>query len=535
MKDNHRIQMNIHFPKRLALIQLLTVWAGVVNADFTPIPLTTDSYNQDIVVERAAPAPLVPVTTASMDSGVINTGFSWYERGYNSDWITTGLPVAGSLLTSDAGADHQYRFAASYAAKNAVLIDSVETNATLTLAAPQACANLSFLNGSGGGDNTLMRFVVHHLDGSAETGSFISPNCFGGVSPAWTANGRVNVRTFTYDSVNSDYPRLYSSDITVSNATSPVVSIDLQYVSGFGHSVTFAVSGAISAGGPFLPIPLEGYNEDMVVEASAVHPGWLDLYTTATMDNGTANSRYTWYEQGYYPLASGSGLPAAGSMVTNQSAPNRCYLLAPNYTNNNAVLIDAIASTASLSPSAPCSYSALSFLTASGHGPVTNMSMVSHLDGTSETNTFISPDWSSSAPPAFTANGRVSVSTKLVDSVNEGSPKLFAADVPISNTSSPITNIVVQFLAGGNDSHAVVFGVSGADTSVPSPVGPKLSICFAENGKFSLSTTRPGRLQSTRALNGNYTQWQDEGLISEVAIIALSPSEAMKFYRVLAQ
>src|SRR5882672_8184175 len=114
---------------RAAFISLgmTVVFTGIALADFAPIALTSGSYNQDVVVENTAPAPVVAggYTTASMDNGVANTGFSWYEQGYNTANPTTGLPIAGSIFTHQNAADHQYQMAASYASNNAVLLDSV--------------------------------------------------------------------------------------------------------------------------------------------------------------------------------------------------------------------------------------------------------------------------------------------------------------------------------------------------------------------------------------------------------------------------
>src|SRR5512137_2996648 len=119
---------------------------GVAHAGFAPIPLTSSSYNQDIVVENSAPAPVVAggYTTASMDNGAANTGDSWYEQGYNSASPSTGLPSAGSIFSSQSAPSHQYRMAA-YSANNAVLLDSALTNATLTVLTPTAYSGLSFL------------------------------------------------------------------------------------------------------------------------------------------------------------------------------------------------------------------------------------------------------------------------------------------------------------------------------------------------------------------------------------------------------
>src|ERR1051326_504836 len=249
-------------------IMLVLVLSNRLYADFTPIPLTSTSFNYDIVVENTAPAPLVggAYTTASMDSGIGNSGTSWYEQGYNTASPTTGLPPAGTTFTHQNASDHQYAMAPSYTANNSVMVDSTFTSARLTFVSPTSYSRLSFLE-SGGHNGVAFNYLVHHQDGSSESGSGSIPDWYNGASPAWTANGRIDVGTFAFSSVNGNNPRLYSLDITLANILSPVTSIDFSYISGTGHGAIMAVSGATVAG--FSPIAVTGYNADIVVEASA--------------------------------------------------------------------------------------------------------------------------------------------------------------------------------------------------------------------------------------------------------------------------
>ena len=169
--------------------------AGHARADFVPIPLTTDSFNHDIVVEKTAPPPLMPATTASMDAGTANSGYSWYERGYNSLWTTTGLPIAGSTFSSDIAA-HDYLLAPNYKSNNAVLIDATLTNTTLTLTTPGAYAHLSFFATAGHGPG-VVQFTIHHQNATVETGTFTCPDWLSFAAEAYTASGRVDVNSFT--------------------------------------------------------------------------------------------------------------------------------------------------------------------------------------------------------------------------------------------------------------------------------------------------------------------------------------------------
>src|SRR3954466_3822941 len=99
-----------------ALVSTALLLAIIAKADFAPIPLTSGSFNRDIVVENTAPAPVLGggYTTASMDYGLGNTAYSWYEVGFNVAAPATGLPAAGSTFTHQSASDHQYRMAPSY-------------------------------------------------------------------------------------------------------------------------------------------------------------------------------------------------------------------------------------------------------------------------------------------------------------------------------------------------------------------------------------------------------------------------------------
>ncbi len=354
--------------------------------------------------------------------------------------------------------------APSYTAPNAVLLDSTLVSATLTLATPAAYAGLSFLE-SGGNNGVSFSYAVHHQNGATDIGTKSIPDWFNGSNPAWTANGRVDVGSFSFSAVNGGNPRLYSMDITLLNASSPVTSIDFIYLSGTGHGAIMAVSGL--SGSTYTPLSVTGYNADIVVEAGAGSPGALTGATTATMDAATGNTSATWYEAGYVPTAPTSGLPHAGSIITNLSAPDHLYVLAPSYTANNSILLYSNGPSASVTPTAPASYAALSFLVAAGHGPVTVGCTIRHASGASEANSFSVPDWFTKSPVAFVANGRVNVGNRTLSYLNAGNPRLYAVDIPLSVVSSPVTSISFNWQSGGSGANAAILAVSGGSSSLP--------------------------------------------------------------------
>src|ERR1043166_5514176 len=58
--------------------------SAIARADYTPIAIDPSSFNQDPVIEAAAPKSLAepPIVTHTADGGTNKTGNTWYEIGY---------------------------------------------------------------------------------------------------------------------------------------------------------------------------------------------------------------------------------------------------------------------------------------------------------------------------------------------------------------------------------------------------------------------------------------------------------------------
>ncbi len=197
--------------KRSNLILLtLGLNCATARADFQPIALTPDSYNQEVVVEKTSPPPVVTADHRLDGNRDLQLGFHLVRaRLPFPNGQATGIPEAGSILTSDLDPNHQYQMPPSYANQNAFLIDAVRTNAVLVLVTPTNCNVLSFLTSSGITRNQI-DCTVHYANHTSETGTFTSPNWHSDGDPAWAANGHVNVDTFMHGDLNSYNPRLYS-------------------------------------------------------------------------------------------------------------------------------------------------------------------------------------------------------------------------------------------------------------------------------------------------------------------------------------
>ncbi len=454
-----------------------------VRAGYSPMALAPSSYNADVIVEKSATPPVVPggYTTASMDQGTANGGDTWSEVGLFASDPSVGLPVAGTTITDASFPDHQYTFAPSWKANNTIMLDATSFSGlyTFTLTTPALYGKLCFLT-SGGNGGCLFQWTAHHADGTTETGQQPSADWFNGANPAIIANVRANAQTYTRDNYGSNNPRLYGKDVTLTNTTSKVTSIDLQDVSSAGgaHTCIMAVSGQAPSGGNFNPIAVAGYNADIVVEASVgpltdtgtLPNAPLTTFTTATMDAGTANTGNTWYEQGYvtaYPL---TGLPPAGSVLVSTNLPDHSYQLAPDYTKPNAIYVDASNPAAQITFANPVPFSALSFLSANANGAESLAVAIGHANGIYETNYFTSQDWFNGVPAAYTANGRIDLDNGVINTLNGANPRLYEAQFPLTDTTSPVTDAWLLWTNAANTGgRTVVLAVSGS-VGAPAPI-----------------------------------------------------------------
>lgn len=455
-----------------AVIFGLSTSADGVN--YTPAPIS--GFNRDVVVEVGVPVTgsLYGKCNVIMDSGATNiTGNTWYEVGFNTGAPTTGLPVHGTDVSGGSPL-HTFTMPPSYTANDVLYLANHTgyTSGTLTLANPTAYTNLSFL-GSAGNGPVVANVTVHFADTSTESYSISIADWFNGAAAFYACNGRFNPQSLALNDVNSGNPRLRISDIALVNNTSPVTSIDFAYSSG-GRAMIFAVAGQAVAGGTFSPALVTGFNADGVVEAGVVRlQNPFYTATTASMDGGTNNTANTWYEMGYYRNMPNTGLPLAGSTFDSLAQPDHHYQMPASYAANNCVFVDTAHTNANLTLASPATYSAISFLSATANGNVTNLAIMQYADGTAETNTFISRDWFGNTPVAYYANGRVNLDNRSLNSdpgrnATPYNPRLYEAQFALGNTGSPLTNVILQYLNPTNsNSRGYIFAVSATAGAVP--------------------------------------------------------------------
>ncbi|SPE59770.1 exported hypothetical protein [Verrucomicrobia bacterium] len=461
-------------------------------------PLALTGFNADLIIETNARnwSANVAYCTATMERGTNLWGAVYMERGFGGQNPAYGLPPAGSTVTN-AGGDHAFVLAPSYTAANMMAVCSNgwgPPGGTFTLSSPAAYNVISLVGGATWGPK-YVDITVHH-GASSETISAVSiPDWFnssGTLTPAQNNGFAATLGLATgagFQTDNSSFHvgnvsqyRLFAVDVPLGDTTDPVTSVDLVYnqtvnvgnsPSGVIFIASLCGSNNAAATPGFQPVPVTGYNEDMVIEKSAVlHPLGLYNATTASMDGGTNNTGNTWYEQGFYKQFPTTGLPAAGSTLHSIAQP-ASYQMPASYTANNAVYVDATHTNANLTPTAPAIYTALSVLSSDANGQVTNLFIVQHDDGTQESATLVSRDWFNNTPYAFTSLGRVNLDTPAINNdpghTGTPNPRLYEAQFGLTNNVSPVTNIVLQYSGAQNTTsgRTALFAVSGATGSYP--------------------------------------------------------------------
>ena len=471
-------------------------------------PIGLSGFNGDAVVETAAPlnmsgAPL-NVDICMDTGGPLNNGNTWFEMGLFGGTGTNGAPAtkSGSLFcgmphpgqTITAGI-YSFTMAPNYHVPHSVYIGNFGAgfytngpfgtpnykNGSFTITNPTPLQAISILGAAGSGP-CVMSTVLNYNDGSQQTTSLSIADWFSGSTGVWVCEGRITVSSRAVQNIGTTSAcRLWNNNITLTNTAASVTNIAFTYTSG-GRCAMFAVSGQPVSGGNFTPLGVTGYNARTIVPADQPYYTGPFNATTATMDNGVANTGNTWYEMGWVTNgpASASGLPPAGSILTalTSAAGNMHYYQMPaTYKGPNAVLIDTNHQIANITPASPANYGAFSLLTAGASigaaNSMSNYCVLQHADGTQETNAFFGYDWfNDTYPPAFISNGRCQTSYGNAENLwnNPQNPRLFETYFAVNNPNSPVTNIVVGYGHGGAANWTTyVLAVSAGAGAPPQP------------------------------------------------------------------
>jgi hypothetical protein len=509
---------------------------------YTPVA-SLSGFNKDAVIEAGLPCNQNPGCNVTMDGGPNCNGYTYYEQGFGTNvggnspnnvgtqglpgTGTTGLPHPGTTITSGI---YSFQMPASYVGNDCVFIGNYPAGAlsngiygtpsyltgTFTITSPQAYTALSILGSAGSGPCTNS-YTVNYSDGSTQSGSLVVVDWHNTAVGVFTTLGRVAVDTPGLDRVGvTSSGRLWHNDIVLSNTTAAATSVVLTWTGG-GRNMFFALSAQTASGGNFSPIVFTGLNADGIIEAGLpLYPSSLFNATTATMDLGTNNANYTWFERGWATngiVASACGLPPAGSIINSLQDATRHYQMPSTYMGPNAVLIDTNHQVVNITPITPTAGSALALLTTGASigaaNVMTNLCILQHANGVNETNIFYGYDWfSTKVPAAFLSSGRMSTlyhSLSLTFSSPQF-PGLFETIFPTVETVSPVTNIQVRYkLAGGASWTTYVLAVSATAGSVAPVLGPVIqavgSATTFEGSNVVFTATESGTLPITN-------QWQ---------------------------
>lgn len=509
------------------------------NINYTNVPVT--GFNRDMVVEAGVTPTGFNLSkcNVTLDGATNNSGATLYEQGFNTGSPLTGVPKAGTSVSGGSPA-MTFTMPPTYTTNNVIFVGNYAGftgqpgENTLTLATPAAYTGLSFLGTSGGG-SVSVNVTVNHQDNFPEYLSITLGDWYNGANPFVTLSNRFYPQSLGFDG-NGNNPRLYTNSIVLASA-SPVTSIQFVYASGGGKGVILAVAGETSSGGAFSAVPVTGYNADAIVESGVPrYPNPLYTATTVSMDEGTNNFANTWMERGYYPLCPNAGLPAPGTIIDSLAQPDHHYQMPASYTANNAVYVDYAHTEANLTLVTPNNYSALSFLSGTANGNVTNQVVMQYMDGTQETNTFVSRDWFGNTPYAYTAWGRVDLNRRTINNdpgrSSAQNPRLYEAQFALGNTVSPITNVLLRYLGSADATRGrmVVLAVSataGAVQPIISTISPQPVPVAMEGSNITITATVTGgtapiSYQWQVGTNGVWVDLQNGGNIAGATTTTLN-------------
>jgi hypothetical protein len=233
---------------------------------------------------------------------------------------------------------------------------------------------------------------------------------------------------------------------------------------------------AIAAQPTFLPVAATGYNEDVIVEASANPNTGYAGTDTRPFDLAT---RYTWFETGLIVPGIGAapgGLTPGNPLIsfTNAAGAPSQFQLQP-YTALNALMLNQTNSTGTLTFNKPAVYNQISILDSDTFGSAAGTVTLNFSDGThSSPLSFTYDDWwaQTSATPAPVKTPFLVGGTQLHTPFSTADMYDTTFDLTgTPNATKPISGLTVSY-AGTSD--AGVFAVSA--TPEPTAVSALLVV-----------------------------------------------------------
>jgi hypothetical protein len=512
----------------LAISVALGITSLARAADFTPIALDPSSYNQDPVIEAAAPRTFNETVSVTLDGGTNKTGNTWYEVGYMTN--STGLAAHNSLITTN---NHTWQMPPDYHTNCVFFVGHHQSTwspvvgpATATLTTPAQYSFLSFLSGSGNGP-CLVHYTIHYQGGATEEGTFTSYDWFdntaaGHTAKAFDAFGLISLNG-AVNNQSTNHGELFRADVPVGQPSVNITSVDFAwYGNGTGQNpwsngrtAIYAIAGSTD-GTTYSPIAVSGYNYDNVVEADAPQTAGaaaqsitgtltnVNTWCTFTMDGGTSKANWTWMERGYYTFCPQAGLPVAGSTITSLTQPTIHYTMPSTYVGNCAVCLASNVPTANVKFATPAAYGGISFLAGGGNNgtPLNIRTETQFQDGTVETNWIQMVDWFNRTDPyAYVSFGQTIPGSRAIRNGPDQFPNYFlpgwlppfARDPRNGGAAFPnVPNIRlydVQFVV--TNSSGLITNIALVTTNVGAWTQTASILAVAGNGGAAASITQP--------------------------------------------
>jgi hypothetical protein len=262
----------------------------------------------------------------------------------------------------------------------------------------------------------------------------------------------------------------------------------------------------------FNPVALtpSSYTLDIVVPATTTEG--LPYCINVTAGNGVGLGDNTYYEQGLRArpgqVGANSGIPPHNTVFTNINNAGMTFLMPPDYTVNNELMVDSVFPSGTLTFSTPTTATNLAILCCGGGGSVTIAYTVTHADASTETGTLNLLDW-------FTGGGNYNNFNSSV--VNNNPPYLYANQITVSG-ASPVVSVALSYTAGQHGNFFSISGNASGANWTPIALDPSTF-----NVKGIVPTAIPFPVTGTMDqgtnlnFNSNLATWFERGFVRTVS------------------